>query len=438
MLKPDQKRNISSEILSASKLFIRNTLLIFLLLSLNPISVFSQDNEIEDMTDTVRLKLFLDCHDCDFAYFRRNLPYVDFVRDPKLSDAHLLVTEQRTASNGRLYGFNFIGVGEFSDLNYKLKSISPQSDTDIETWKRLMQTTQMGLMPFMNRTSESESLEIQYKKDTSETSVHQKIHDNWNYWVFRTSLGSYIEMEESQDRYSVRGSFRVDRITEMFKFRSDIMYYKSLETFQDGDEKIESIREEIHSDIEAIFSLGPRWSLGLFTEIRSSTYQNTDLSYRLGPAIEYNIFPWDQSDRRVFSFGYHIDAKYFDYHEQTIFDLTKEFRTSESLRLSLILRQPWGEVETELEGSHYFHDFSKNRLTLESRISVNVTKGLSIYTEIDGGLIHDQLYLPAGDVTIEELLLEQRQLESDYEFSIEFGINFTFGSIYNNIVNERL
>ena len=163
-----------------------------------------------------------------------------------------------------------------------------------------MQTTQMGLMPFISRTPESESLEIQYQKDSLETSVQQEIYDSWNYWVFRASLGSDIEMEESQNEFSVRGSFRIDRITEMLKFRSDIMYYKSTETFQDADETFESIRKEIDSDIEAVFSLGPRWSLGLFTEIRSSTYQNTDLAYRIGPAIEYNIFPWDQSDRRVF------------------------------------------------------------------------------------------------------------------------------------------
>ena len=76
----------------------------------------------------------MDCHDCDFAYFRRNLPYVDFVRDPKLSDVHLLVTEQRTATNGRYYGFNFLGSGAYSDISYKLDAVSPQSDTDLQTW----------------------------------------------------------------------------------------------------------------------------------------------------------------------------------------------------------------------------------------------------------------------------------------------------------------
>ena len=137
------------------------------------------------------------------------------------------------------------------------------------------------------------------------------------------------------------------------------MYYRSLDTFEDTDGRIESLREEIDSDLELVFSLGPRWSIGGFTEIRTSTYENTDFSSSIGPAIEYNIFPWDESDRRVFSFGYHIRAHYFDYEELTIFDLMSEFRVSEALRLNLVLRHPWGEVETELVGSHYFHDFSK-------------------------------------------------------------------------------
>ncbi len=416
----------------------RNLSLLIALLLFSIPMISGQNQSGSNGPDTIRLKIYMDCDDCDFAYFRRNLPYVDFVRDPKLSDVHLMVTEQRTASNGRFYGFNFLGSDEFSDINYKLDVVSPQSDTDLQTWNRLIKTTRMGLMPYLSRTGESSNLDIQYTNDIDMSEEKQDSYDEWNYWVFRASMGSELDIEESQSEFSTRGSFRVDRITDILKFRSDIMYYRSLDTFEDTDGRIESLREEIDLDLELVYSLGARWSLGGFSEIRSSTFENSDFSSRIGPAIEYNIFPWDQSDRRVFSFGYHINAHYFDYEELTIFDLMSEFRVSEALRLNLILKHPWGEVETELVGSHYFHDFTKNRLTLESRISVNITKGISLYTELDAGLIHDQLSLPAGEVSIQELLLRQRELESAYEFSAELGISFTFGSIYNNIVNQRL
>jgi hypothetical protein len=410
---------------------------VFILFFLSP-HLIAQNEVRQSGPDTSKIKLFMDCYDCDFAYFRRNLPFVNFVRDPKLSDVHLLVTERRTASNGREYGFNFIGSGNYSDLNYKLITISPQYDTNLDTWERLVKTTKMGLMPYVARTNEKDKVEFNYKFDSPVSFIDQSNYDRWNFWVFRLGFGSDLELEESQNEYSMHGYFRIDRITEMIKFRSDVSYYRNIENFEDGSETIESLREEIDSDIEIVYSLGPRWSAGLFTEIRSSTYQNTHFSNRTGPAIEYNIFPWDESDRRIFSLGYHLESNYFNYIEPTIYNETTEFRASESLRLSLILRQPWGEVEARLEGAHYFHDISLNRLTLDAELSVNVTKGLAIYVELDAGLIHDQLYLPAGEISREELLLRQRQLETDYEISLEFGISLTFGSIYNNIVNQRL
>lgn len=419
------------------KLFTKFLLILFLPGLTYQLAGQTDTLSASEHSDSTKLKLYLDCHDCDFAYFRRKLPYVNFVRDPKLSDLHLLVTEQRTASDGRSYGLNFIGSGSFQHLNFKLITISPQSDSDLETWDRLLKTTCMGLMPFISGTTEKNAISITYNNESDESVLVKENYDKWNYWVFRVDLGADLDMEESQYEFSSEGSVRVDRITDKLKFRADLSYYRRIEKFQDDNEVIEGLREVTDSDIELVYSLNPKWSLGLFNEIRSSIYENTDFSNRIGPAIEYNIFPWDDSDRRIFSIGYHIQANYLNYRDITIYNYMEEFRGSESLRMAFILRQPWGELENELEGSHYFNDFSKNRLTLESRISINVTKGISIYTELDVGLIHDQLNLRADEISREELLLRQRELASTYEFSATMGINFTFGSIYNNIVNER-
>jgi hypothetical protein len=52
--------------------------------------------------------------------------------------------------------------------------------------------------------------------------------------------------------------------------------------------------------------------------------------------------------------------------------------------------------------------------------------------------VRDQLYLPAGDATEEEVLLRLRQLETSYFYQVSFGVSYTFGSIYNSVVNPRL
>ena len=66
-----------------------------------------------------KMTIFLDCEDCDFSYFRRNLTYVDFVCDPLIADLHIFVTRQRTGSGGRSYRLNFIGKKCVTSLSIK-------------------------------------------------------------------------------------------------------------------------------------------------------------------------------------------------------------------------------------------------------------------------------------------------------------------------------
>ena len=64
-------------------------------------------------------------------------------------------------------------------------------------------------------------------------------------------------------------------------------------------------------------------------------------------------------------------------------------------------------------------------------------KGFSTYALIVFNLIHDQLYLEKGDLTVEEVLLHRKELETSYNYYISFGIRYSFGSMFTNIVNPR-
>jgi hypothetical protein len=52
-------------------------------------------------------------------------------------------------------------------------------------------------------------------------------------------------------------------------------------------------------------------------------------------------------------------------------------------------------------------------------------------------LVRDQLYLAREDQTDEQILTEQRQLATDSRYRVSFGFSYTFGSIFNNVVNPR-
>ena len=59
------------------------------------------------------LSVFLDCKkgSCDREFIKRELPFIDFVRDRKDSSVHIIVTRQRTAG-GRLHELIFYSSGE--------------------------------------------------------------------------------------------------------------------------------------------------------------------------------------------------------------------------------------------------------------------------------------------------------------------------------------
>jgi hypothetical protein len=51
--------------------------------------------------------------------------------------------------------------------------------------------------------------------------------------------------------------------------------------------------------------------------------------------------------------------------------------------------------------------------------------------------IRDQLSIPRRGITSEEVLLRLRRLRSGYEYDFQLGLTYTFGSIFNTIVNPR-
>jgi hypothetical protein len=101
------------------------------------------------------------------------------------------------------------------------------------------------------------------------------------------------------------------------------------------------------------------------------------------------------------------------------------------------LNQPWGNIDVSLNASNFFHDFSKNRIEVFGGVSMRVVKGLSVNLFANASRIRDQIALPRGEATQEDILLRRRALQTSFDYFGSVGISYTFGSIYNNIVNPR-
>ena len=70
-------------------------------------------------------------------------------------------------------------------------------------------------------------------------------------------------------------------------------------------------------------------------------------------------------------------------------------------------------------------------------LEIRLFRGFFLNLNGNSSLIRDQIYLPARGATDEEILVRQRQLATDFEWRFRIGITYSFGSIFNNVVNSR-
>lgn len=64
-------------------------------------------------------------------------------------------------------------------------------------------------------------------------------------------------------------------------------------------------------------------------------------------------------------------------------------------------------------------------------------RGLSLSFFGNFSRVRNQVFPPRRGASDEEILLRQRALETDFDYQINVNLRFTFGSIFNNIVNPR-
>jgi len=84
-----------------------NRSLIFQIFSLLLICFITENTKAQEInTDTGSLRknavrLFIDCQRCDMDYIRREIPYVNYVRDVKEAQVYVLETRQSTGSGNQ-------------------------------------------------------------------------------------------------------------------------------------------------------------------------------------------------------------------------------------------------------------------------------------------------------------------------------------------------
>ena len=155
------------------------------------------------------------------------------------------------------------------------------------------------------------------------------------------------------------------------------------------------------------------------------------------PGIEYDLFPYSQSTRRQLRVLYQIGYNNASYSDSTTYFKLNEDLYVHSLMSAYEVIQKWGSVNISFRYRNYLHDWSLNNIYFYGNLRFRIVKGFSVNLYGNYSIIHDQINLPKGDLSPEEILTRRKQQQTTYSYSFRFGFSYTFGSIYNNVVNPR-
>lgn len=390
------------------------------------------------------LRVFLDCNafPCDSDYFRTEIGFVNWVRDRTLAQLHLIVTSSQTGGGGSVYALDFLGLAELDGDDDRLSVTTLSSDTESELLDAVTSVMAAGLARYSAAIGQPEAFQVLAtdlpESDPDVLVSASQLADPWNFWVFEINADLELQGEDTERERSYGGSLEASRTTEAWKmeFEADGSFSRD-ERDRSSGETIVDERTNWSTDVLIARTLADHWSLGMIAGAGASTRLNQDFGADVALALEYSYYPYLDAPRRSLTARYDIRIQHYDWDEETIFFQTEETRPQHQLQLSLFQRQPWGESALFLSGSQFLHDLEKWNVSLGGGLEFRILRGLNLEIQGDIAFIEDQIFLSREGLTDEEILLGRFERPTDMSYELSMGLSFEFGSIFNNVVNNR-
>jgi len=379
------------------------------------------------------IMVFIDCRTCDMSYTRQEIPWVNYVRDVREAEVYVLVTRQDAGSGGRQYTYTFHGMDRFTGMDDTLTFTSNPDETSALIREKRTNLLKAGLLRFAARTPMINNMSISHDGDLEQ----EEVTDNWNNWVFEIQTSPQYYSEESYKNFELENSLRISKVTPDFKLQIDVnqQYFKRRYI----EDELDTIYVRSYKGIDNLFvkSLGDHWSAGMVWQINASSSQNYDFNSMLMPSLEYDLYPYSEATYRQMRFLYSIGYQYSNYVDTTIYNKTSENLFGHQIQIAYEVQKKWGSINLSVQALNYFHDFSKNMVAADLYARIRIVKGLSLFLRIEAAHISNQLNLVKGELSEAERLLRLKEQATGYQVETRIGLTYTFGSIYNNIVNPR-
>ncbi|MFY9311287.1 MAG: hypothetical protein WAQ28_19740 [Bacteroidia bacterium] len=394
------------------------------------------------LTDTSSLrsdapKVFINCEDCDIQYFTNEITYLNFVRDRHLADVVVLIRSINTGSGGTEYTFDFCGENYYKGCIAAEKFNSLPNMSNAEIREGMKQALTKGILIYLLKSPLAGKIEYSVK-GLEERGTADNVKDKWNLWLFNINGSINGNGQEYSKALFFNSNFSANRTSEKNRFETGFFQFGNYQKYNiDDTTTIVSSANSFGAYSFDAISVGKKLAVGYFSTYFSSTVQNLVNSTSFYPAVEYNVFPYEEATRRQLRFNYRIGGRYVDFYDQTYLNKYNDWYFLHSLVISYRQVEKWGNLSCDIGTFQYFSKEKFYRVNITPDISWNIASGLNLSLGGNFSVVNDQYYLKKDEVSSEAILLGQTQLKSNFSYNFYVGISFSFGSIYNNVVNVR-
>lgn len=385
-----------------------------------------------------RPKVYLMCpQECFEDYLRQELSYFDLVRDPLLAEFTVLIVRQPAANGGERFSVTISRMNEGQDEGSASRSfVSDPAATAAINRSVLRGVVLRGLHVELIGTPYEQAFTVELPARDADAVSH--LDDPWNYWVVSPEFSASTDGIGSFFEADFEAGLHVRRITADSKFRNRASYARGFSgyTLEDGSRP----RGDVYRWNNRILyshSLGERLSLGGIVGTWGSEFENTKGHVHGGAVLELNAFPFSQNARRQLRFAYQIGSWSNWYFERTARNRTRETHGYHAFSVIADVNQRWGSVQWIGQLNQFLDEPGLFKVSTGANLTLRIAAGLSISFEGEFAYVKDQITLRQRPVTDLELLLWTAQQPTDHRFYGQISLSYTFGSVFNTIVNPR-
>ena len=376
---------------------------------------------------------------CDQDFFQEEVAFARFVRDQADADVYVLIADEDTGGGGDRYTLFFEGRrGALRGRRDTLVTTTPPAASDDDQRRALLGRLRLGLVGFASRTGLADRLAVTYEAPAADEPAEEEVRDPWNSWVFSVNGQGYLSGQSQSSQYNLFGSVSAQRVTEALKVsvRPRASYNRSEFELSDGSLFV-SDNASYGLNSGAVVSLTSHWSAGGRVDLSRATFSNYDLRLQVTPAVEYNLYPYSEATRRQLRFFYQAGVEAVAYQDTTIFLETSEVLPVHEAGVAAEYAQPWGSVDVFSSASQYLSRPDKYNVSVGGGVDLRLLRGLSLRVNGFYEFVRDQINLPATRASDGQILTGEQELPTGFQYFVSVGLSYSFGSIYNQVVNAR-